>query len=280
MNDETVNKPSLRYYFVDEAGDPLLFNHRKQIVVGCEGCSAFFMLGLLDIVDPLALEHDMSDLRNRLLADPYFNHVPSMKIERKKTAIYFHAKDDLPEVRREVYSLLMRHEMRFFAVIRDKRRIARLVQEHNKKSLTYRYHPNQLYDRCISRLFKDRLHKDDGYTIYFANRGSKDRTAALKAALETARSNFRRTWSIQGSGPIDVYPIAARQSAGLQATDYFLWALQRLYERDEGRYWEYIWPSVKLIHDVDDLNRTGYGEYYTQKNPLTAEIRQQKKPGI
>jgi hypothetical protein len=124
------------------------------------------------------------------------------------------------------------------------------------------------------------LHKDDGYTVYFANRGSKDRTAALKAALEVARSNFRRTWSIQGSGPIDVYPLASRLSTGLQAVDYFLWALQRLYERNEGRYWEYVWPSVKLVHDVDDLDRMGYGEYYSHKNPLTEAIRQQKKPGI
>ena len=34
MNDETVNKPSFQYYFVDEAGDPILFNRHKQVVVG------------------------------------------------------------------------------------------------------------------------------------------------------------------------------------------------------------------------------------------------------
>ena len=174
----------------------------------------------------------------------------------------------------------MRHEMKFFAVVRNKRRIVQLVQEHNRKSPTYRYHPNQLYDRCVSRLFKERLHKDAGYTIYFSRRGSKDRTVALKVALETARSNFRRTWSIQGSGPIDVCPMIARQSAGLQAVDYFLWALQRLYERADGRYWEYVCPSVSLVHDVDDVSQNSYGEYYTQKNPLTAAVRQQKKPGI
>jgi hypothetical protein len=129
-------------------------------------------------------------------------------------------------------------------------------------------------------LFKDRLHKDDGYTIYFSRRGSKDRTVALKAALETARGNFRRSWGIQGSGPIDVCPMNVRQSAGLQVVDYFLWALQRFYERGESRYWEYIWPSVSLVHDVDAVCQNSYGEYYTQKNPLTATVRQQKKPGI
>ena len=280
MAAEVGKQSSLRYYFVDEAGDPVLFNRRKEVAVGGEGASTYFILGLLDVVDPGALENDLTELRGRLLADPYFSHVPSMQPERKKTATAFHAKDDIPEVRREVYALLMRHEMKFFAVVRDKRRIVQLVQEHNKNSPTYRYHPNQLYDRCVSRLFKERLHKDDGYTVYFSRRGSKDRTAALKAALETARNNFRRSWDIQGSGPIDVCPMTARQSAGLQAVDYFLWALQRLYERGEGRYWEYVWASVSLIHDVDDVGQNEYGEYYTQKNPLTAAVRQQKKPGI
>lgn len=121
----------------------------------------------------------------------------------------------------------MRHEMKFFAVVRDKRRIVQLVQEHNKKSPTYRYHPNQLYDRCVSRLFKERLHKDDGYTIYFSKRGSKDRTAALKAAVETARNNFRRSWGIEGSGPMDVCPMdTQRTHKGVdtqRAQNYFRW---------------------------------------------------------
>jgi hypothetical protein len=280
MAQEAGHQSSLRYYFVDEAGDPVLFNRRKEVVVGAQGSSTYFMLGLLDVADPSLLDLEMTALRRRLLADPYFSRVPSMQPERKKTAIAFHAKDDIPEVRREVYALLVRHRMRFFAVVRDKRQIVRLVQEHNKKSPSYRYHPNQLYDRCVSRLFKERLHKDDGYTIYFSRRGSTDRTAALKAALETARSNFRRSWGVQGSGPIDVCAMTARQSAGLQLVDYFLWALQRLYERGDGRYWEYVWPSVSLIHDVDDVGHNDYGEYYTQKNPLTTAVRQQKKPGI
>ena len=31
---------------------------------------------------------------------------------------------------------------------------------------------------------------------------------------------------------------------GLQAADYFLWALQRLYERREERYVTLLWPAV------------------------------------
>lgn len=279
MAGEPETPQSLRYYFVDEAGDPTLFNRRKQTVVGTEGCSRFFVLGLLDVFDPVTLEREITDLRSRLLADPYFKSVPSMQAGRKKTAFCFHAKDDIPEVRREVFTLLMKHQMRFFAVVRDKNRIVQLVREHNKKSKTYRYHPNQLYDRCVSRLFKDRLHKDGGYMIHFAKRGAKDRTAALKLALEVARDNFRRSWGIEGTAPMEVVPSLPLKCAGLQAVDYFLWALQRLYERGEDRYWQYLWESVSLVRDVDDIRRNDYGEYYTQKHPLTAACKKEK-PGI
>lgn len=61
----------------------------------------------------------------------------------------------------------------------------------------------------------------------------------------------------------------------LQASDYVLWALQRLYERREDRYFDYIAPLCSLIHDVDDIreNKKGkkYGVYYSQKNPLSLD---------
>ena len=58
-----------------------------------------------------------------MLADPYFKDVPSLQAEEKKTALLFHAKDDLPEVRREVFSLIQRHAIRFSAIVRDKLRV-------------------------------------------------------------------------------------------------------------------------------------------------------------
>jgi hypothetical protein len=94
MSDQPKQQPSLRYHFVDEAGDPVLFNRDKQTVVGTAGCSTYFILGLLDLADPLRLDTEMAELRNRMLADPYFKDVPSMRPERQKTAIAFHAKTE------------------------------------------------------------------------------------------------------------------------------------------------------------------------------------------
>lgn len=256
-------------------------NRRKQIVAGTEGCSKFFIVGLLDIADPHQLAADMDDLRKKLLADPYLKRIPSMQPENRKTAHFFHAKDDCPEVRSQVFPLMMQHDVRFFAVVREKRVVASRIKEFKAaKKPTYRYHPDQLYDRCVSRLFRDRLHKDQGYDIHFAKRGNRNRTSALKRQLEHARANFRRRHGIKTIAPIEIIPDSAEQSAGLQAADYFLWALQRLYERGEERYWGYVAPKASLVHDVDDTRRKDYGEYYTKENPLTAEKCRREKPGI
>jgi hypothetical protein len=37
----------------------------------------------------------------------------------------------------------------------------------------------------------------------------------------------------------------------LQAVDYFLWAVQRFYERREIRFLDLMWPQIGEIHDLD-----------------------------
>ena len=270
--------PSVRNYFVDESGDGVLFNRKGRVVVGMGGCSRFFILGLVDIPEPDALGRDLDNLRTRLLADPYFKGVPSMQPEARKTARVFHAKDDLPEVRREVFSLLTQHPVRFFAVVRDKRKLLEYVRQRGERDASYRYSPNELYDYLVRRLFKDRLHKDDEYQICFARRGKADRTAALLAALQAARSRFSQQWGIISRAPTHVMPATPERCPGLQVADYYLWALQRLYERNEERYVALLWSSFSLVHDLDDTREAQYGVYYSKKRPLT--LAAIKKSGI
>ena len=91
---------STRHYFVDEGGDSVLFSKTGKVLVGTEGCSRFFILGLLDVPNPIVLKDRFDELLARLINDSYFKSVPSMQPNTRKTAIAFHAKDDLPEVRR------------------------------------------------------------------------------------------------------------------------------------------------------------------------------------
>lgn len=199
------NPKSHRQYFVDEAGDGVLFNGKGKVLIGQEGCSRYFMLGILDVPNPDALKASLENLRSDLLNDPYFRKIPSMQPNQRKTAFAFYAKDDIPEVRRAVYTLLRQQaDLRFFAVVRDKLGVLREVKSYVHK----RYHPNLLYDQLVSRLFKDRLHQDAEYTITFATRGSSDRTRALSDALNIARKRFEKKWEIRSEALIHTQPIS------------------------------------------------------------------------
>ncbi|MEJ7810884.1 MAG: hypothetical protein WKG32_10790 [Gemmatimonadaceae bacterium] len=61
------------------------------------------------------------------------------------------------------------------------------------------------------------------------------------------------------------------QSGGLQVIDYYLWALQRMYERGEDRFFESLAAGYRLIMDCDDTRQHDYGQYFTQSDRLTLE---------
>ena len=267
------------HYYVDESGDPAIFDSKGRVLVGTSGCSRFFILGLLEAEDPIQLAGDLDELRSRLLSDPYFEGVPSMQLDAKKTALAFHAKDDVPEVRREVFSLLAEQQVRFFAVVRSKKAVLKYVRSRNRSDGSYRYHPNELYDYLVRRLFRDRLHQSDQYVITFARRGRRDRTQALQQALEAARTRFAEKWGRQLTSVIRVESDSPRAHGGLQAVDYFLWALQRFYERGENRFIRLLWHRCRLVHDIDDTRSVEYGVYYNKKTPLDAALREDH-PGI
>jgi hypothetical protein len=267
---ESQPAPLTKHYFVDEAGDPVLFDGKGRVIVGTEGCSQYFAVGLLDVADAAGLSAELNKLRTDLLADPYFKKVPSMQPEARKTALYFHAKDDLPEVRREVFKLLQRHELKFSAVVRNKQAVLDFVRSRNERDAAYRYQADELYDHAVRRLFKERLHKHEGYSIRFAIRGNSHRTAAFQAALERARNRFAREHGIPITGKLDVKACRPTDEPALQAVDYFLWALQRTFEKREDRFLELLWPQCSLIVDVDDTRVAEYGAYYTKQKPLKA----------
>ena len=267
-----------RRYFVDEAGDGTLFSKKGRVIIGDSGCSRFFILGVLDIENPDSLSANLTKLRKNILADPYFMDIPSIQPKARKTALAFHAKNEIPEVRKEVYSLLRTTAgLRFFAVVTDKLKVLEYVRQRNARNSSYRYHPNELYDYLVRRLFKERLHKDEGYEICFATRGKSDRTAALSTALKAAKRNFFKKHAINNDAPINITPTNTAKTPGLQAADYFLWALQRLYERGEDRYLKYLWDSFSLVYDIDDKQNSRYGVFYSKRNPLNADAIKSRK---
>lgn len=258
--------PSPHPYYVDETGDGVIFDRKGRVLVGTGKVQDYFTVGMVECGTMKALTDDLAALRAQLLADPYFKGVPSMMPEAKKTALLFHAKDDVPEVRREVFKVLERHDFLFYAVIRTMSAIARGVKVRNERDPTYRYRPTELYDSAVRRLFDKKLHTQPAFDVIFASRG-KARTQALRVHLLKAQAESRKAAGTYPDAVIHVRAMPAHQHVGLQVADYCLWALQRLLTKGEERFLSLIWPKVGLIVDADDISERPYGTYHTRKRP-------------
>ena len=295
--------PDVLHHFVDEAGDPNLFNAKGNLIVETLGCSRFFMMGVLEVDAPDQLAAALSALRVGMLADPYFAGVESFKPERKKTALHFHAKDDLPEVRREVFRLLAEQgpKIRFHVVIADKHAIARAEQIKRNADPKYRYRQDSLYDALTRELFSGLHRFADEHRLCVAKRGNKERNEAIRNALATADATFESRFGFRRKGQWVVEVSDPTRQACLQATDYFLWSVQRFFEirfdgttkqpivdRDNGqpvredRYLNLVWPQITEIYDLHFGPEQG--TRWTHADPLTLAARmptsEKKKPRI
>ncbi len=227
------------------------------------------MLAAVQIPDLNTTHTKLEELRSALLSDPYFKDVPSMQPEAGKTGRFFHAKDDLPEVRREVFRLLPTFGAKVHVAIRRKEvLVAQARFAHSRGS---KLKSEDIYDDLVKRLFKNLLHKADINQIYFARRGKAERREALEGAILKAKRNFNERWGTLHDRPTRLTAANPWEHAGLQVADYFLWAVQRLFERGEDRFFASIAPSYRIIMDIDDDRHKPYGEWYSDSNPLRLE---------
>lgn len=281
-------------FFVDEAGDPALFNGGGEVIVNTNGCSRYFLLGKLEVDEPDLLATKLTELRLRLMNHPYFVGVESFNPARKKTALLFHAKNDLPEVRFLVFDLLysLGKTLRFQAVVADKLVLAEQEQAKRVAQAKYRYNPDSLYDSLVRSLFGKFHRLADRYELCVAKRGAKDRNNAFKTALEHAERDFENTFGFSRGG-VDAWAVTIsnpQTMVCLQAVDYFLWAVQRFYEVQrhpetgeeihQDRYLNLLWPQIAEIHDLHFGPSTG--THFTDQRPLTLDERfggSGKQPG-
>lgn len=189
MDIPNCNTKNIHNYFVDEAGDAIFFGKRGKVIIGAPGCSQYFMLGVAHIAEPKILAQSVSQLRAELLQDPYFRGVPSFDPAQKKTALCFHAKDDLPEVRREVFHLLSGFEIRVHTIVRDKTSVFQEVRNRQKIEPHYRYRPDDIYDDCTHVIFQNLLHQAD--EMKFFSRGAAK--PAASRLWEKSSNRLNRT---------------------------------------------------------------------------------------
>lgn len=140
-------KPGSLWFFLDESGDPTFYDRKGNLIVGQAGCSPILILGFIETQTPAAIRQAVLSLQQELVNDPYFQDFPSIQ----KTAIAFHAKDDLPEIRYRLFKLISSLDLRAqFIVARKVERVFR--NNFNAQETAF-------YDHLISLLFQNVLHR-------------------------------------------------------------------------------------------------------------------------
>ena len=100
-----MEKQSTETYhrFLDEAGDTTFYGKGKIPILGHEGVSYCFILGMITINETLdKVRKQVIDLQESISNDTYFTEIPSIQKKKKAHGYFLHAKDDIPEVRKYV----------------------------------------------------------------------------------------------------------------------------------------------------------------------------------
>ncbi|MBA3649406.1 MAG: DUF3800 domain-containing protein [Chitinophagales bacterium] len=263
--------------FLDEAGDTAFYGKGKKTIIGSEGVSGCFILGMVKFKEPLEpVRKKIVQLQNQVANDPYYQ-VPSILKRKQGAGYYFHATDDLPEVRKTFFDFIKSTKCSFEAVV-GRKTIERYETLHKGKE-------EYFYADLLSHLLKNKMEGEVKLILNIAERGRSTKNNNLLLAMEKAKervaeninkknaeitaSKVTRHDIITNVAFNVVYPT---QEPLLNVADYFCWAVQRVFEKGETRFYDYLKEQVSLIVDLyDTTNYKDWRNYYNSKNSLSAK---------
>jgi len=247
--------------FLDEAGDTTFYGKGKVPIIGQNGVSKCFMLGMVKFKAPLdEVRRQVVALQKSVSEDRYFASIPSIQKKEAEGGFFFHATDDTPEVRKIFYDYLDRLNCSFEVYVG--RKIPGLYErKHNGKEAEF-------YADLLAHLLKNKLNKEGDFKLTLASRGKTTRNQNLELALSKAVERNRKG-GMTSQIKFDVQN--PRTEPLLTVPDYFCWAVQRVFERGETRYYDFMRERISVVVDLYDIpNYPNYGNYYSPSKPLTA----------
>lgn len=250
------------YYFFDEAGDPHILGRHGVNLIEKGFSSKTFMVGYLAVKDPKSCRKAINELHEKIANDEFLATIPSMSSTRES----FHANKDCHEVRAEVFRLLKTLDLEFYCIVarKDANRFRRMFDMKDKR----------VYKHLVSKLLENRLHLYSEIDLYFSAMGNVVRQETMEEAISVAIEKFNEKWGYENKSTLRVIIQKNSEEPLLQAADYMLWAIQRVYERGEFRYYNYLKDKIKLVYDIFDTRNygsKGHSLYYTPTNPLEAK---------
>jgi hypothetical protein len=267
MADATSQPLPMAHRFVDEVGDTTFYGKGRKIILGQEGVSLVFGMAIVKFASPLAeVRSHVSALQKQVEGDPLLNTIPSVVKRIEKGGFFFHACKDSDDVRTVFFHYLRDLKVEAEVVIARKIPSLFLLKHHGKD--------DEFYADVLSHLIKNRLKQPRRIVLNIAERGSSTRAKVLDAALAKASGRAGRRW---GPGDLKgevVFNVQTPSREPLLAVpDYLGWAVQRVFEKGQTRYYDYLLEKIRLVVDLYDSekypnNQNYYGHH---RNPLTAQ---------
>jgi hypothetical protein len=251
--------------FLDEAGDTTFYGSGRQLILGQNGVSLAFIIGMLKVSEPLpALRTAVLSEQAAIAADTYVNCIPSVAKKIQRGGFFFHAKDDPIEVRGAFFKFIATRQVSFEAVVARKLPDLFRLKHHDREP--------EFYADLLSHLIKNKLQQPGRLVLNIAHRANSTSNANLQLALEKAEGRSLRTHSADTHQRRVVFNVQNHQQEPLlNIADYFCWAVQRVFERGETRYYDFLGERISLIVDLyDQSSYAGSRNYYRGTNRLTA----------
>ena len=258
--------PTFAYhYFLDEAGDATFYGKGRVPILGQDGVSNCFIMGLLKVHEPLnVVRKKIVDLQNQIAEDPYYEKIPSILKKKSANGYYLHAKDDLPEVRKTAFELIRSIDCNFEAVVA--RKIYYLFEKKHNSSDT------EFYADLLSHLLKKRFTKYDRLVLNIAARTGCTASNNLQKGLDNALTHAKFHSPERAQKCKVVFNVQKPTLEPiLNLADYFCWSIQRVFEKGETRYYDYVSNKISVIWDLYDFAGAGSGQNYYSKNRKLTE---------
>jgi len=250
--------------FLDEAGDTTFYGKGRIPILGENGVSNTFILGMLKINQPLEpLRKRIVDFCKVVQNNRYYKNVPSVVKRVSKGNFYLHAKDDLPEIRKEYYDFIQSVDCSYQAVV-GRKIITLFEKKHNGKE-------TEFYADLLSHLLKDKFSIDRSFVLNVAERANSTAINNLEKGLIKAENRFKNKYPNKDIVAKVSFSIQKYQNEPiLSITDYLSWAVQRVFEKGETRFYDYMIDKISLVVDLyDDKSFMGSKNYYKKNYPLT-----------
>lgn len=254
--------------FLDESGDTTFYGKGRRIIVGENGVSKCFILGMVKFKTKLEpIREQIVQMQKEVVTDEFYKDIPSIRKKAEKTGYFFHAKDDIPEVREKFLRYIKTLNCSFEAIVA--RKLPDIYESKHKGNETL------FYADMLSHLLKNKLTNHEKMVLNIASRGKSTKNHNLELALSKAQERFAKAHPEKEQKTKVVFNVMEQTTEPLlNVTDYFCWAIQNVFEKGYLRYYNFLKDKISTVIDVYDFEsygKSGWPNYYGKNNPLTSK---------